>query len=58
MAIHILTQDFPKRMYPERFNKQLKLVLKEAGLTQMVKAHRYNGKPNEKKRVFFLNMRL
>ena len=44
MAIHILTQDFPKRMYPERFNKQLKLVLKEAGLTQMVKAHRYNGK--------------
>ena len=53
MAIHILTQDFPKRMYPERFNKQLKLVLKEAGLTQMVKAHRYNGKTKRKETGIF-----
>ena len=53
MAIHILTQDFPKRMYPERFNKQLKLVLKEAGLTQMVKAHLYNGKTKRKETGIF-----
>ena len=52
MAIHILTQDFPKRMYPERFNKQLKLFLREAGLTQMVKAHRYNEKKRKGTGIF------
>ena len=47
-VIHILTQDFPKKMYPEYFNKQLKCVLQKAGLTQMVRAERYNGKIKRK----------
>ena len=35
-------------MYPEYFNKQLKCVLQKAGLTQMVRAERYNGKIKRK----------
>lgn len=52
-AIRILTKDFPTKMSSERFNKQLKLVLREAGLTQMVLAERYNGKTKRKERGLF-----
>ena len=44
LAIKLLTKDFPKKMYPSRFNQQLKEVLRFAGITQMVTAQKYNGK--------------
>lgn len=47
-AIKILLHDFPQKMYPCAFNKKIKHILKLAGLTQMVKAQRYNGKIKRK----------
>lgn len=48
MAVKFLTIDFPKKMYAPKFNKQLKEVLKLAGMTQMVTAQKYNGKIKRK----------
>ena len=47
-AIELLTTDFPTKMYPCAFNKKLKAILKLAGINEMVKAHRYNGKIKRK----------
>jgi len=43
-------------MYAPKFNKQLKEVLKLAGITQIVTAQKFNGKLNGKKQGFFQNM--
>lgn len=53
MAVELLTKDFPKKMYPSKFNKQLKEVLKLAGITQMVTAQKYNGKIKRKETGIF-----
>lgn len=47
-AIELLTVNFPKKMYPCAFNKKIKEILKLAGINEMVKAHRYNGKIKRK----------
>ena len=47
-AVHLLLHDFPTRMHASAFNKKMKTILKLAGITQMVKAHRYNGKIKRK----------
>ena len=43
MAIAILQHDFPKRLPANKFNKDLKKVLQHAGISQMVKAYRFDG---------------
>lgn len=48
VAIQLLLHEFPTRMYPCAFNKKMKAILKLAGIAQMVKAHRYNGKIKRK----------
>lgn len=53
LAIKLLTKDFPKKMYPSKFNQQLKEVLKFAGITQMVTAQKYNGKIKRKETGIF-----
>ncbi len=53
IAVKLLTQDFPKKMYPCKFNKQLKEVLQYAGITQMVTAQKYNGKIKRKETGIF-----
>ena len=40
-------------MYPSVINKQLKEVLKFAGITQMVTAYKYNGKIKRKEKGIF-----
>ena len=40
-------------MYAPKFNKQLKEVLKLAGITQMVTAQKYNGKIKRKETGIF-----
>ena len=48
LAMELLTTQFPKKMYPCAFNKKIKAILKLAGINEMVKAHRYNGKIKRK----------
>ena len=40
--LKILCFWFPRKLYAPRFNKYLKLVLKEAGIHQMVKGCKFN----------------
>ena len=53
LAIEFLTTDFPKKMYAPKFNKQLKEVLKLAGITQMVTAQKFNAKMKRKETGIF-----
>jgi integrase len=47
-ALDILRYHFPRKLYAPRFNKYLKLVLKAAGIQQMVKGYKFN--PNTKQK--------
>lgn len=55
LAIRFLTTDFPKKMYAPKFNKQLKEVLKLAGINKVVTAQKYNGKIKRKETGIFPN---
>ena len=52
-ALDILRHHFPRKLYAPRFNKYLKLVLKEAGITQMVKGFKFNPKTQRKEMGLF-----
>ena len=52
-ALDILRHHFPRKLYVPRFNKYLKLVLKEAGITQMVKGFKLNPKTQRKEMGLF-----
>lgn len=47
-ALHILRHEFPYKLYPSRFNKYLKEVLKDAGINEMVRAYKFNSKSQRK----------
>ena len=47
-AIHILENDFPKKLTPQRFNLYLKRVLQLAGINQMVKGFKFNAETQRK----------
>ena len=54
-ALDILRNHFPRKLYAPRFKKYLKLVLKEAGITQMVKGFKFNPKTQRKEMGCFPN---
>ena len=47
-AIHVLENDFPKKLTPQRFNLYLKRVLQLAGINQMVKGFKFNAETQRK----------
>ncbi|MGC6402767.1 MAG: tyrosine-type recombinase/integrase [Flavobacteriaceae bacterium] len=52
-ALTILRHHFPYKLYPSRFNQYLKLVLKAAGLDQMVKGYKFNPQTQRKELGLF-----
>ena len=51
--LKILCFWFPRKLYAPRFNKYLKLVLKEAGIHQMVKGYKFNPDTQRKEMGLF-----
>lgn len=52
-VLTILRHQFPKKLYAPRFNKYIKLVLKEAGINQMVQAYKFNPSTKRKELDIF-----
>lgn len=52
-ALNILRHNYPRKLYASRFNKYLKLVLKEAGINQMVKGYKFNPHTQRKEMGLF-----
>ncbi|MGC6422248.1 MAG: tyrosine-type recombinase/integrase [Flavobacteriaceae bacterium] len=52
-ALNMLRNHFPRKLYAPRFNKYLKLVLKEAGIHQMVKGYKFNPTTKRKEMGLF-----
>lgn len=52
-ALDILRNHFPRKLYAPRFNKYLKLVLKAAGIQQMVKGYKFNPNTQRKELGLF-----
>lgn len=53
VALEILRHRFPKKLLPQRFNKYLKIVLREAGINEMVRGFKFNSTTKRKEMGLF-----